>query len=503
MIIRDLIGQTDPEKEARIKRATADFAFFCQYYFPDAFYHPLAEYQKILVEIINQSAVTEEHIKRLKKFIKPKHHIYLRPVSHLDGLLDFEPRDHGKTTRMSQFFPLWLALTRKRVFPLTIGVSTERAAEWLESIKFELENNDRLIEDFGEQKSKIWRKNKIVLKNGNAVATLGKGEGIRGIKDKTRRPTHIICDDLLKDDEVDSKTARDKLYRWFKRVVMNLGKGALIVMVNTIMHPDDLPSRLLKTIKESKGKKLKNWVAFLFSAFTPEGEPLWPERWDKETLLQKKEDLDPEIWATEWDNEPQPESEKKFRREWFKFFELEDVDLSNLRKVMAIDPATGKEAGDYSAVVVTGLAPNGLIYTLDAWGKKISDLDLIAKIISMFKIWRPSVILFEINVFQEIYKNMLLREAMREGLILPVIGQKQTGNKQFRISKLSPLVEAGILRFRPEQSLLLEQLEFFPKTHDDLPDALEMAVSVLINEKSGPVEYETVARRRYKRGGTW
>ena len=502
MIIKDLIGPTDPEKEARIKRATQDFAYFCQYYLKEAFPIPFAEYQKIIIDIINKQAITEVDVKSLKKFIKKDRHIYLKVSEKLEGILDLEPRDHGKTTRMSQALPLWLVLTRAGVFPVVVGVSRESATNFIESIKLELENNDRILEDFGDLKGRTWKKNKITLKNDNAIAAVGANEGIRGIKDKYRRPTHIICDDLLKDKDVESRSLRESLFRWFKRVIMNLGKGALIIVVNTIMHPDDLPSRLLKEIK---GSKLKNWVGFRFSATTPEGKPLWPQRWSLRDLAKKKEELGVSIYATEWENEPIAEEEKKFKKEWFRYFELEDVNLRNLVKVMAVDPATGKETGDYSAIVVVGLSDSGILYVLDAEGAKISDLRLIDRIITKYKLWWPGKIIFEIQTFQEIYKNQLLREALKQNVILPVIGVKQTSNKKFRISKLSPLIEAGIVLFRKEQTLLLTQLENFPKDHDDLPDALEMAVSALISAGSGPVEYETVARRRYrnKRGGIW
>ena len=145
MIIEELISEIDPEKEARIRRATADFAFFCQYYLKEAFPIPFAAYQKIIIDIINKQAITKAHLRSLKKFIKKDRHIYLRASQRLEGILDIEPRDHGKTTRMSQALPLWLALTRASVFPVVVGASREAATNFIDSIKLELENNDRLL----------------------------------------------------------------------------------------------------------------------------------------------------------------------------------------------------------------------------------------------------------------------------------------------------------------------------------------------------------------------
>ena len=467
--------EIDPEKAARKERAKRDFFYFCNYYLKEAFPTPFAEYQKVVIDIINKRALTKAHIRALKPFIKSDYHKYLRPTAQLAGILDAEPRDHGKTTRMTQALPLWLAVTQENQFPVIIGASLDVACDhFLDSIKFEIENNERIKEDYGDLKGRVWKRNKIILKNRNAIAAVGSRGAVRGIKDRYRRPTTIICDDLLKEDEVESKREREKLYRWFKRVVMNLGKDALIIVVNTIMHPNDLISTLFLELEEKD--RLKGWIGIRLRAITPDGKPLWPQRWSLEKLEQKRKDLGSEAFSTEWLNEPLEEGAKKFRKGWFKYFDLSDIPWSSLPRTMAVDPATGKETGDYSAIVIVASDGN-FYYVLEAWAKRISDLDLIRKIIELYRIWKPQTIRFEIQTFQEIYKNQLLREAMKEGIMLPVEGVKHTQNKEFRISKLSPLVEAGLIKFRKEQRLLLEQLENFPKDFDDLPDALEMAIT--------------------------
>jgi predicted phage terminase large subunit-like protein len=480
-VLRRIDVSGELEKQERIDKARKDFGFFCRYYLPHAFSLPMAEYQRVIIDIINSGEVKKEHVDILSRYVKEKARGCLKE-GRFEGLLDIEPRDHGKTTRMAQAFPLWLVLTKQNVFPVIVSASSDSARDILESIRFELEHNERILEDFGSLKGEIWTGRKITLKNGNSIAALGAGQSARGIKDRYKRPTHIICDDLLKDQEVESKVSRDKVYKWFKRVVMNLGKGAKIIIVNTILHPDDLPSRLLKEIEAGT---LKDWVGVVFSAITPEGKPLWPERWSLEDIEKKREQLGSFVFATEWMNEPIAEEERKFKPEWFQFYEPSELrNIKFERVVMAVDPATGKSTGDYSAIVVVGRTSNNQIYVLDAEGEKISDLALIRRIIDKYRAWRPDKILFEIQAFQEIYKNQLLREALKDGLVLPVKGIKHTVNKELRISKLSPLVEAGIILFKKTQSLLLQQLEEFPRGHDDLPDALEMAVSEVIAKRA-------------------
>lgn len=480
-ILRGINVEAHLEKQERLERAKEDFGFFCSYYLSHAFSLPMAEYQKVLIDIINSGEISRQQILILQRYIKENARGFLRE-GKFEGLLDIEPRDHGKTTRMAQAFPLWLVLTKKDVFPVIVSASSDSAKDILESIRFEIEHNEKIIEDFGDLQGEKWSGRKITLKNRNSIAALGAGQSARGIKDRYKRPTHIVCDDLLKDKEVESRISRDKIYRWFKRVVMNLGKGAKIIIVNTILHSDDLPSRLLREIEN---KSLHDWVGVVFSAITLEGKPLWPERWSLEDIEKKRQQLGSFVFATEWMNEPIAEEERKFKTEWFQFYET--VELRNIhfeRVVMAVDPAVGKTSGDYSAIVVAGITQNGQVYVLDAEGEKVSDLSLIKRIIDKYRAWRPDKIIFEVQAFQEIYKNQLLREALREGIVLPVKGIKHATNKEMRISKLSPLVEAGIILFKKTQNLLLQQLEEFPRGHDDLPDALEMAVSEAISKRA-------------------
>jgi len=479
------LPKIDPEKEERLKRVKEDFWFFCSYYLPHYFAAPPAGYHKILVEIINQEKVTEKEVRELKRFIPSKYHNLIRVTEKLEGLVDVEPREHAKSTRMSLAYPLWRVLTGKSKFILLMSASQEMANLFLENLKAELEENERIIEDFGEQKGEKWKTDFITLKNGSAIVSKGAGSSMRGIRHRQFRPDLVIADDIMKDDLVNSPTQRDKLYRWFKRVVMALGKDAFIVVVNTIFHNDDLPSRLLREIE---GGELANWLGLRFSAVLEDGSPLWPERWSLEELEKKKKALGSVHFATEYLNEPISDEDAVFKEEWFIYYEpseiAEKLSSGKLEIVMAVDPATGKKTGDYSAIVVVGKdKETGILYVLDAFGEKISDLKLIDKIIEKYLAFKPRRIIFEEVVFQEIYKNQVMREASKRGIHLPIKGVKPKVSKEVRIQKLSPLIENGLLRFKKNQKLLIDQLIMFPKgDHDDLPDALEMAVSAF--EKS-------------------
>jgi len=77
----------------------------------------------------------------------------------------------------------------------------------------------------------------------------------------------------------------------------------------------------------------------------------------------------------------------------------------------------------------------------------------------------------------------------QEKVHLPIYGLNNQTNKQVRIRRLGTYLAQRKLRFKshsPGTALLVEQLRDFPVgDHDDGPDALEMALRLLIDLWNG------------------
>ena len=273
----------------RVERAKNDFEFFCRTYLSRYFSCEMAEYQKILVKIAQDRKLTEDLLEELLPFVPEEFRGTLHKMDPLVGVANVEPRGHGKSTRWTFAFPLWLVLTGRSRFCVITGADKTSAVAQMSAMKMELELNDLLIQDFGDQKGKEWQAANILLKNGARIRAYGKGGSIRGFKNREARPDYIIVDDVYKDDEAESYTSREKAKNWFKRTILPLGEpGTFIVMVNTITHDDDLISSTLKEITEGK---MAEWIGIRLSAELGEGRPLWPQRysWDylkKQQFLQ-------------------------------------------------------------------------------------------------------------------------------------------------------------------------------------------------------------------------
>ncbi len=472
--------QQDPEKQARIEKAKNDFWYFCSYYLSHKFFSEPAPYQKLLIEIFNTRKVSPEIVEQLKKWTEPKYHKYLISKENIKGIINIEPRGHGKTTRAEAYL-LWNAIFEKHKNIMVIAASKEAAEEILENIKLEVEENEKLLEDFGELEGSVWKTERIKFKNGVSISARGIEGRLRGSRKGATRPDLILCDDLIKDQAAESPTLRQKIYNRFKRAVIPMAdRDAFIIFTNTILHHDDLPSRLLKEYEEGK---FDDWFAVKFK--TPfidqnrKEKALWESYWDLERLADRKEKIGSIAFATEYQNEPLSEEDMIFKLSWIEYYQPIEIHNKRLDIIMGVDPATGKKRGDYSAIVTVAKdLDTGLYYVLDAYGDKISDLKFANKIIEKYQIYKPRKIIFESQVFQELYKNTIMREASKQGVHLPIKPIKSSISKEVRIQRLSPLVENGLIKFKENQKMLIDQLIEFPKgSHDDLPDALEMAIS--------------------------
>lgn len=84
----------------------------------------------------------------------------------------------------------------------------------------------------------------------------------------------------------------------------------------------------------------------------------------------------------------------------------------------------------------------------------------------------------EENLFPKLLVTYIKEHAYKENVIAPLKGVRNTRNKERRIFGMETYITNGQILFcRRHQTLLLDQLKYFPRDiHDDGPDALEMAL---------------------------
>ncbi len=434
------------------------------------------------------------------------------------------PRGHAKSTVTTLILPLWCIVYGHRRFIGVISDTTEQAEEFLESIKAELEVNERLHADFKTAcgKGPTWKVGKIITRNGVKVTCWGKRKRLRGARFGSRRPDLMILDDLENDEQVDSPEQREKDRKWFFKAVMKSGAaGTVYIVIGTLLHYDSLLSRLLT----QPGWKGKKWQAILSHSASPlwqtweslfalagRGDAeqradafffahekemlagtrvLWPQVEDYHYLMKMRVSDGPAFFDSEKQNEPINPEDCLFQEAWFQYWE----DTAPLKQdergpvYCAVDPSMGgaSRTSDPSAIVYALVRDDGHIDVLEADIRKRHPDQILEDLIDHHTRFPFTRIAVEAVQFQELFKDQIVKEAARRGIYLPVEGVRPHSDKTLRISRLQPHIKNGVIRFRRQDRLLLDQLKYFPKaSHDDGPDALEMLFGLISRGADGP-----------------
>lgn len=438
------------------------------------------------------------------------------------------PRGHAKSTVMSLQNVLHAALYGYKRYILLISDTEAQAVGFLDAIKNELETNERILADFGEQAGKVWKTGSIVLANGCRIDAVGSGQKLRGRRNYERRPDLILCDDIENDEGVRTAEQRQKTADWFWKAVCKSGdRYTDILVIGTILHHDSLLSNLLENpgfqsrkyravLSEPPSPLWQTWENLATDLADPEREKtahafffkhrkemltgakvLWPEKLSYYDLRLMRLTEGEAAFNSEMQNQPIDPAACLFSAQWFRYYDPAATDFrsSSFQFYGYCDPSLGRTAtSDYSAIVTLAVEEDsGLAYVYDADIQRRHPDKIISDILDKERQLRREVgrgyTLFgaETNQFQWFLKETLARESARQGLYLPIQGVRATEDKTMRVESLQPDVKNGYILFRRDQTLLLHQLSQFPLgAHDDGPDALEGARTLARKQAHGP-----------------
>lgn len=506
--IRELIQSSKPfpddkaAQKKRITRAAKDLEFFGKTYFPHYITQPNSEFHKYICqrysELIFQSIKTGLG----------------------DKEADASPRGHAKSTWTTLILPIWCVVYKYKSFILEVSETSTQAEDFLSFIKLELENNERLAQDFPHAtgEGKVWRQDVIITNNGIKIRGVGSGQKLRGMRHGSKRPDLVIVDDIENDESVESAEQRKKLERWFFKVLTKIGqKDTIFIVIGTILHYDSLLSYLLRA-PGWKGKKFKAVLRFSDSKlwdewehiFTnidigkkeaearadefffqhqkemlKETEVLWPEMEDYYYLMKKRISEGIAYFESEKQNEPINLEDSVFLEEWIQYYDENEVDLSATAYIGACDPSMGKKSktADPSAIIA-GRMKDNIIYLDIADIEKRHPDKIINDILTYHERQKFDLFGIEEIQFQEFFKDHFEKEAHKRGLTINVKGIRPNTDKDLRILSLQPWIKNGWIRFKKHgmKELIRQLIYYRPKGkggHDDGIDALEMLKTLM------------------------
>lgn len=402
------------------------------------------------------------------------------------------PRGHAKSTTVDMTYPLWAGCFEQEEFIVIISDTCTQAAEFINALKDEFENNPKIKWLFGNMKGDDWQDGEFVLSNGIKYAAKGSGMKIRGIRHRHTRPTLMIFDDIENDENIKSAEQRQKLYHWFtKAAIPALARGGRAVVIGTILHFDSLVNKVMKQQDVFKG-----WQTRVFYAITTEEDgterALWPEHRSLEKLRAMRDDPSDQdfigsiTFAQEYQHKPFSEEDAIIQPDWIKECEPSQVPdrHTRLARVLTIDPAASeRQTADFTAMIVADLYTDGNVYIRAIRNQRTSPSVTADTVRELDEIYKPQVIGIEKGALGLVFRDLL------EGL--PVIGLEPDKDKVRRLLAVSRFFEAGrvyTVKNIQNGQAFREQLIEFPKgTHDDMVDAAAYAVRLLFVEGANQV----------------
>ena len=521
-------------KGLRKQLAAFDLGYFGRAYLKHYFVRPSPSFHEELDEIWTKGV-----LKGRNPVVDAK------KISRLDGSKNVvaAPRGHAKSTNFTFKDSLHAALYLYKHYIIILSDSSDQAEGFLSDIKTEMEDNQEIRLDFGNQQGKVWKSTVILTTGGVKIEAIGSGKKVRGRRHGAWRPDLLVLDDIENDENVNTPDQRRKLDSWFKKAVSKAGDTYTDIMyIGTILHYDSLLSNTLKNPEyESRTYRAvisfsdrddlwDKWTELYTNLFDPDHkqharefyleheaemlkgtEVLWPEKLDYYKLMVIKVSDGDAAFNSELQNDPIDPDSASFQEEWMDYYEPELVDFKDIRYVFvgANDPSLGKnKKSDTSAIINLAVdLYSGYLYIEMASIEKRKPDQIIKDIFEanrrLKRDYGKGFYKFGVETvqFQYFFKEVMAQLSAELGEYIPIEEIQSTVNKMLRIESLQPYIKNGYIKFNAKHKTLIKQLLEYPMgRNDDGPDALQMAVALALTIRvlAAKPEYQSVMRRALK-----
>ena len=432
-------------KKARLDRAENDSEYFLRTYMPHYAESDSTDFHK---DIDKTCALKEE-------------------ISGVKG-----PRGWAKTARGIHINGTKKALFKQFRYFQIFSYADRAAALKMLAIKVELESNERIKCDFGNQVGNTWNSDLIVLKNGSVIEAKGWHGWNRGSNYLGQRPDDVALDDPETDESARSPIRCKNLLEWFRKSLLPAlaPDGFNVIWYGTLLSAYSAFAQFCEA-KDEDGNQLYNIVS---CQAIENGESTWPDRFP----LPKLFNMQRLMGMVAFNQEMQlvavnPDS--IFKPEWLtNSFKLAELDLSKLTIIRGVDPTVGIHCR--AGAITFGLdTEKHRFYILQCVCRLLTTMKLLDKLIEMQDAIPARVTIIEENLYKGFLEDVVKQDKKYQRL--PIHLETNTGNKELRMESLSGPIENKWFWFDDDigdTKELKMEFEYYPHYFKDGIDGFEM-----------------------------
>lgn len=426
------------------------------------------------------------------------------------------PRRHAKSTAITLAYVLACLVFRQRSYAIIISDTVTQASQFLNDIKKELSDNERLRELF---KIKDFEKDTeddfiVNCEDGHQfrVQARGSEQKMRGLKWNNKRPDLVVGDDLENDEIVLNKDRREKFKRWFYGAVRpSLAAHGVIRIVGTILHEDSLLNNLMpnpwdkytvvEPLKVSNKNPRASWKSLKYRAHTDNfSHILWPQHYDKDYFLEMRQDYQDrgilDVYSQEILNEPIDDSIAYFKKADFLSMR-EDDKKKRMNYYIAADLAISeKDKADYSVFLVAGVDEDKILHVVNVVRERLDGREIVDQIMTLNSIYKPEFFGIEEMQVSKAIGPFLREEMLKTGNFPNILELKHKGqDKLVRARSIQARCRAHGVKMDKSADwypTFEDELTKFPRAKkDDQVDAFAYIGLMLDSLVEAPTDKET------------
>lgn len=400
----------------------------------------------------------------------------------------------------------------------------------LYDVVFQLQTNERLIDDFGQlfYEEKLEKKfsqkksiKEFITTNKIKVKAFSTGQSIRGEVYGEYRPDLVVFDDIEVKKTVDSEARTQQVIDFFDEAESGLsGYADLIVLANRISDKGSI-AHIEKRMLSDKKAIVRDIPV------EKDGKILWSSKYvftDKEakeinkhikekekrviSLETKKRDLGHKVYSSEMLNQAKSEEDLLFKKVYKQFISEKDVKIMRTRCFVTIDTAYSPMKKSCNTGVIINRVDINNNWYIKAMAVKISSDQLIDLLFKIHFEEKPEVIYIEETAFEAAIQPMLSFIMKERNQFFKCEGVKHGGrSKKARIAGVEPRYSrGGIFLIENECADLEKEFDTYTEMDNDTKDVLDalayqedVAKPPEKEKQKQPVRREQQIKNRYAR----